>query len=128
MPQGDDAMGKETPESNSVVFSTAATFEFNRREASKQTRADALKQAASMEIWGKTPFGGNTPTVQAYRETQLPLANWGPRGVMFDSAVPPTPGTGSPFEARWRLGTLGVSARPGGFAAISVTRFVNLQP
>lgn len=83
-----------------------------------------------MEIWGRTPFQGNglCPMVKAYREALIPLANWGPRGVLFDTATRPTPGTGSPLEARWLLGTPGVFTRQSNFAAISITRFRNLQP
>jgi hypothetical protein len=122
MPQGDEIAGGGSPE----TVDAAAIYEFNRGETPRtQTPVDAAKQSASMEIWGRSPQGGNVPTVQAYREAMRPLQG---RGVKFDSNVPPTPGTGTPFEARWRLGSPGVFSPASGFAAISITRFLNLQP
>ncbi len=52
MAQGDDAVGRVSPESGDAVSVTALVFEFNRRESPTQTRADAIKQGVSMEIWG----------------------------------------------------------------------------
>lgn len=122
MPHGDDISGSDSLEVGNAV----TVYEFNRVETPRsQTPADAAKQAASMQIWGRTPQGGNTPTVQAYRDAKRPLLG---RGIKFDSRVPPTPGTGTPFEARWRLGSPGVFSPVSGFAAISITRFLNLQP
>lgn len=104
---------------------------FHRLESPTQTVADAKLQQSSNEIWGKP--GTNTaqsglPCVKAYRNI-LPAAQ---RGVEFDTAVSPTPGGGSPLDARWYLGTTGVLQRVDSagtvFAAIPLSRFVNGQP
>jgi hypothetical protein len=124
MSQGDKESGGSSPGTNHAP----SVYEFNRCETPTQTPADALAQQTAMEIWGRIPYGGSVPTVQAYRENHRPLAINGPRGILFNSVPRPTPGTGTPFEARWRLGSPGVSARLGGFAAISLSRFLNLQP
>jgi len=122
MPHGDDITGSDSLEAGNAV----TVYAFNRVETPRsQTPADAVKQATSMQIWGRTPQGGNTPTVQAYRDSKRPLRG---RGIQFDSSVPPTPGTGTPFEARWRLGSPGVFSPASGFAGIRITRILNLQP
>ena len=78
-----------------------------------------------MEIWGRPARGSALPSVKAYRNA-LPAAP--PRGVEFCSTVAPTPGTGTPFEARWYLGTSGVVVRGGsGFAAIPLSYIKNTQ-
>jgi hypothetical protein len=104
---------------------------FHRLESPTQTVADAKLQQSSNEIWGKPPANtaqSNLPCVKAYRNN-LPS---GQRGVDFDTPVGPTPGGGSPLDARWYDGTAGVLRRtdPAGtvFAAIPVSRFVNGQP
>jgi len=79
---------------------------FHRRETPTQTKEDAVLQTQSGEIWGKTPRGGNLPTVQAYAGN-LP----GGRGIEFHTEIEPNP-SGSPYEARWYLGlTPGVVQR-----------------
>lgn len=100
---------------------------FNRRETpGGQTPAVALKQAASGEIWGRTPKnGGLGPTVQAYPGL---LVNR--RGIEFTTDIEPHP-NGSPFEVRWYLRlTPGVQRRCEAgeeFACISAI-VKNLQP
>jgi hypothetical protein len=81
-----------------------------------------------MEIWGRPAQFSVLPSVKAYREAKSPRANHGKRGVLFDTSVPPTAGSGSPFEARWYDGAPGVIQKPGGFVAIPLTAFLNLQP
>jgi hypothetical protein len=128
MAQGDDSVGSVSPESGDAVLVTATVFEFNRRESPTQTRADAIKQGVSMEIWGLPAQYSIIASVKAYRELKCPLASFGPRGIMFDTNVAPTPGCGSPFEARWNDGSPGVVRRPGGYVAIPISKFLNLQP
>jgi hypothetical protein len=79
---------------------------FHRRESPTQTAADAIMQCNSSEIWGRTPRGGNWPTVQAYAG---PIRTQ--RGVQFYTDITPHP-NGSPLEIRWYLGvTPGVESR-----------------
>jgi len=113
---------------NGKQSNLAAQPEFNRRESPTQTPADAIAQAISMEIWGQPAQGSNLPSVKAYRESHLPLARHGPRGVLFATDIAPTLGTGTPFEARWYGGSAGVLDKPNGFVAIPIISFVNLQP
>ena len=65
-------------------------------------------QAASGEIWGRTPSnGGRWPTVQAY---PYPLVA-DRRGIEFTTDTERHP-NGSPYEIRWYLGiTPGVQLR-----------------
>ena len=99
---------------------------FHRRESPTQTVDDAEVQVASGEIWGRTPRGGITPTVQAYPGA---IAH-NQRGVEFTTPVIPHEG-GSPFEVRWYLGnTPGVRAclkNSEQFACISAV-VLNFQP
>jgi hypothetical protein len=104
---------------------------FHRVETPTQTIADAQLQQSSNEIWGKAAANtaqSNSPCVKAYRAT-LPS---GQRGVEFETTVAHTPNSGTPFEARWYLGTTGVLQRADVagtiFAAIPLSRFVNGQP
>jgi hypothetical protein len=126
MPQGEHATGGGSPESRNVVL--PALHEFNRVESPTQTSADAVRQQNSMEIWGLPAQGSIFPCVQAWREAKRPLSRFGPRGIMFDTSVAPTRGTGTPFEARWYDGTPGVIRKHGSFVAIAITTFLNLQP
>jgi hypothetical protein len=73
-----------------------ALGQFNRRETPTQTRATALLQVASGEVWGRTPRHGLGPAVQAYTGK---LRNC--RGIDFTTMVDPH--EGSPFEVRWYL-------------------------
>jgi hypothetical protein len=78
---------------------------FHRIESPTQKVADAIQQQSSNEIWGKPPGNtaqSNLPCVKAYRNS-LPS---GQRGIDFDTPVHPTPGGGSPLDARWYLGTM----------------------
>lgn len=108
-----------------VVVGRPATPLYNRRETPTQTRADAQKQVTSMEVWGAPARGSNLPSVKAYRTAMVPPH---PRGIEFCWPVNPTPGTGTPFEARWYLGSPGVVSRQGStFAAIAVSYIKNTQ-
>lgn len=78
---------------------------FNRQETRYQTRAVAVKQVESGEIWGRTPTnGGMEPTVQAYAIPLKinPRTLQKERGIEFTTETAPHP-DGSPFEARWYL-------------------------
>lgn len=70
---------------------------YHRLESPTQTKADAKNQQASGEIWGRPASTSPIPTVKAYRG-QLPAKS---RGIEFTSPILPTPGTGTPYEARW---------------------------
>jgi hypothetical protein len=77
---------------------------YHRLESPTQTSVDAKQQKASGEIWGRAPSTSIFPIVQAYRR-QLPPSV---RGIEFDTSTAPTPGCGTPYEARWYPGTVGV--------------------
>lgn len=99
---------------------------FHRKEATFQTKADAIEQVNSGEIWGRTPRYGKCPTVQAYP------GNIGERrGIEFTTDINPEPG-GSPLEARWYLDdTPGVLERynaDGEQCACITADVVNYQP
>lgn len=96
---------------------------FHRDETGLQTPKDALRQLASMEIWGKAAPRSND--IQAVRSYRGPLSG---RGVEFGSQYPPHPGAGSPLEAKWYLVTPGVEQRPNGFVALPICCFKNGQP
>ena len=105
-----------------------ASGPFHRRESPTQTRADAVRQVASGEIWGRAARGGANPSVKAYRNSLPPQL----RGIEFTTPVPPHPGSGSPYEAKWyHPDTPGVVLRQNAsnedFAAIPAD-VVNLQP
>jgi hypothetical protein len=79
---------------------------FSRWESTTQTPAIAVLQVLSGEIWGRTPNGGNYPTVQAY-----PWKLNGRRGIEFTTQIQPH-SMSAPHEARWYLGlTPGVERR-----------------
>jgi hypothetical protein len=128
MPQGDQSKGSDSQENANAAISSIA-FNYNRRESPTQTSADAVQQQTCMEIWGRQARGGSIPCVKAYRETMptVSLANWGGRGVLFNTIVPAY-GKGDPFEARWYDGYQGVIQKGNGFVAIPVSHFLNLQP
>ncbi len=58
---------------------------FQRFETPTQSPADAAKQAASGEVWGRAPRYSPIPQVQAY-DGPLPR---GSRGIEFTTDVPP---------------------------------------
>jgi hypothetical protein len=100
---------------------------FHRQESPTQTKADADQQQLSGEIWGGPARGSLLPSVKAYRSA-LPASV---RGIEFDTAVRPTPGSGTKHEARWYTSSPGVSTKnepTGTYAAITWTRFVHGQP
>ena len=98
---------------------------FHRVKSPTQTRTIAAQQVSSMEIWGAPARGSSIPSVKAYR-TALPD---GRRGVEFCSTIAPAVGSGSPYEARWYLGsTPGVIPKSGSsYAAIPVSYIKNTQ-
>jgi hypothetical protein len=96
---------------------------YHRLESPTQTSADAKAQAASGEIWGRAARGSSIACVKAYRNA-LPAHR---RGIEFVTPIPPTPGSGTPYEARWYLGIPGVRQNSAGFAVISVTITKNTQ-
>jgi len=102
---------------------------YSRDESPTQDSTTALKQVSSMEIWGLPAQGGAFPCVKAYRRPQAG------RGIEFTTSEVPTPGYGSPFEARWLYCAPGilrctptVSLNSGGYAVITVLTIRNLQP
>jgi hypothetical protein len=97
---------------------------YHRKESPTQARADALQQEASKEVWGQPARGSSIPSVKAYRN-QLPPPE---RGIDFDTLVPPTRGSGTPFEARWYENSPGVIRKQGDYVAIPVTALTNKQP
>jgi hypothetical protein len=128
MPHDDQSKGSDSQEISDASVASHVTYEFNRQESPTQTPADAVLQQASREIWGRPAQFSNIPAVKAYREAKLSFASRGGRGVLFNTAVAPTRGSGSPFEARWYQGTPGVMQKPNSCVAIRVTDFLNLQP
>jgi hypothetical protein len=69
---------------------------FYRVETHLQTAEVAAMQAATREIWGRTPKYGLEPTVEAYAGP-LPAPR---RGIQFDTDIRPD---GSPLQAKWYL-------------------------
>jgi len=104
----------------------ATQMSYHRLESSTQTSADAKQQKASGEIWGRAPSTSVFPIVQAYRN-QIPV---GLRGIEFETSTAPTPGCGTPYEARWYPKTPGVKLITVfgiDYAVISVTVTKNTQ-
>ena len=62
---------------------------YHRLESPTQTPADAARQQASGEIWGRSALGSFIPKVKAYRG---PLPG-DARGIEFVSAVQPDAGS-----------------------------------
>lgn len=77
---------------------------YHRLESPTQTPADAARQAASGELWGRAPRTSFIPAAQAFRGP-LPL---GARGIEFTTDVPPDAGS-PPREAYWRGPRIGVT-------------------
>lgn len=75
---------------------------FHRLESSTQSARDAIRQAATGELWGRAPRGSAWPQVQAYRGP-LPGSTG---GIEFWTQLPPNL-TRHPYEVRW-----GGPARP----------------
>jgi hypothetical protein len=74
-------------------------------------------QQQNGEIWGRPARGSSLASVKAYRDA-LPAAQ---NGIEFVTTVAPTPGSGTPFEARWYEGTPGVTKNAQGYAVIPAT-------
>lgn len=106
-----------------VMPSAASQPPYHRLESPTQTSADARAQAASGEIWGRAARGSSIPCVKAYRNA-LPAHR---RGIEFVTRVAPTPGSGTPYEARWYVGTPGVRQNSTGFAVLSAVVTKNTQ-
>jgi hypothetical protein len=96
---------------------------YHRLESPTQTSVVAKAQVASGEIWGLPARGSNIPSVKAYRNV-LPANR---RGIEFVTPVAPTPGSGTPYEARWYYASPGVRLNSGEYAAIPATVTKNSQ-
>jgi hypothetical protein len=99
---------------------------YHRLESPTQTRVDAQIQTASQELWGRPSSASTLPAAKAYRNS-LPNPA---RGIEFDTQTAPTKGSGTPFEARWYVGTNGVrQVNSGGidYAVISIRVAKNTQ-
>ena len=94
---------------------------YHRLESPTQTPADAARQVASGEIWGRTPFGSDRPKVKAYAGP-LPA---GRRGIEFVTDVSPHSG-GHAMRPEWSGPTPGVVVE-GEFAEIRCTVTKNTQ-
>lgn len=98
---------------------------YHRNEGPSQSKEVAALQVASGEIWGRAPFGGVGPAVQAYRKGAIIQD----RRVEFETEI--APGTESPWEVWWYLDfTPGVLKREKDgdeFASIKVNIIANLQ-
>lgn len=96
---------------------------YHRLETVTQTAADAARQEATGEIWGRTPRGSAWPQVQAFRGPLPP----GHRGMEFETPVAPDPG-GHPWEVRWSGGGRRDDVRTEGeFAVIPCRVTRNMQ-
>lgn len=107
-----------------VIIGTAGTPIFNRCESPTQTRNDAAQQVASMEVWGAAAQGSPFPSVKAWRNATRPPS---PRGIEFCTTIPTTPGTGTPYEARWYQGSAGVINKTSTHVGIPVYYIKNTQ-
>lgn len=108
-----------------VIVGTPGAVRFHRVESPTQDRATAAQQVASMEVWGRAARSSGLPSVKAYRNALPPR-----RGIEFCTSTAPTPGSGTPYEARWYIGTLGVKsvATPTApYAAIGISYIKNTQ-
>lgn len=74
--------------------------DYHRLESPTQTPQDAIAQVTSGEVWGRPSRNSVIPAVKAYRH-RLPSSA---RGIDFHTTVSPTPGSGTPYEARWYHG------------------------
>lgn len=107
--------------SEEAAFERPARFgPFFRLESPTQTIADAAAQEASSEIWGRTPRGGLSPTVEAYRGVLPP----GAHGIEFYTWAMPDTAFGP--RVRWRVGSAGVRVE-GEFAKIDCVVTRNTQ-
>ena len=100
---------------------------YHRLESQTQRPDVAKRQEASGEVWGRPARGSSIPSVKAYRNA-LPS---GRRGIEFTTPISPTPGSGSPYEARWYYGhTPGVTMtrKDGEDFAVIPASVINMQP
>jgi hypothetical protein len=120
--QGEMAVSGGSPNYAPVIRGTPNPPLYYRGETPTQTRTDAQRQVTSMEVWGKPAQGSSIPSVKAYRGALPPR-----RGIEFCTPVAPTPGRGSPHEARWYNGSAGVAARPNNHVGIVIAYIRNTQ-
>jgi hypothetical protein len=90
---------------------------YHRLRSRTQTLAVDVMMVASGEACGRSAWGSQLPTVQAY---------WGPlgpddSGIEFVSAVIPELGSCTPSMAYWYASTPGVIVKPGGLVCIPIT-------
>jgi hypothetical protein len=88
---------------------------YHRLKSRTQTDEDAALQLGSQEMWGRTPFNGLEPKVQAYTG-RLPA---GEIGIEFTTNIPPDNGC-TPTMAAWS-GSRDDVKMEDGFAKIPVT-------
>lgn len=100
---------------------------FSRYESPTQTKADAILQARTGEIWGSAGRFSLAPCVRAYPKS-LPA---GQRGINFSTTTAPDRWSSSPIEAKWYYpATPGVQKRQKGSVEYACIDAVvqNLQP
>jgi hypothetical protein len=98
---------------------------YHRKQTRTQTPEVAHLQEISREIWGGSPWGSDTPTVQAYWGSLPP----GERGVEFVTDIPPDRGS-PPSYAYWRVGRseiLSVEKNGRDYAVLRVIQVINCQ-
>jgi hypothetical protein len=97
---------------------------YYRYETPTQTVDDAREQRRSGEIWGRTPYGGCGPVVEAYTGA-LPA---GKDGIEFTVTLPPEP-LAPPGWALWRAPPLASRSLFGTeyavLSAVTVTKIVH---
>jgi hypothetical protein len=94
---------------------------FHRVRSTTQTDKVCRDIVASNELWGKIPYGGDQPQVQAYRGR----LKSGSSGIEFMTALKPFPNN-HPYEVRWRPEQPGVRLE-NGFAKIDILILKNSQ-
>jgi len=94
---------------------------FHRIESPTQSVADAARQEATGEIWGRAPRWGFRPKVKAF---QGPIPT-GMRGIEFETEIAPDTGC-PPGLALWSGPRVGVVVE-GDYARIKVRVTKNTQ-
>jgi hypothetical protein len=117
-------MSGARPPVGPVVVGQPGQSVYHRLESPTQTPAVARQQVQSMEIWGLPARGSPFPSVKAYRNN---LPSQQTRGIEFSSNVAPTKGVGTPYEARWYVGTAGVFQRPNNHVGVPIFYIKNTQ-
>jgi hypothetical protein len=96
---------------------------YYRFKSPTQTEEDTRLQLESQELWGKAPWGSDTPKVQAYTSA-YPGVNQNRQGIEFTTVVCPDRGT-PPGQVSWSNGREGVR-KEDGYAKIrllTITRY-----